>query len=38
MQTPEEEKFLNTKKELDLALHALSVVSGITKGGISHGI
>ncbi|VYS98671.1 putative cysteine desulfurase [uncultured Blautia sp.] len=28
----------NTKKELDLALHALSVVSGITKGGISHGI
>ena len=28
----------NTKEELDLALHALSVVSGITKGGISHGI
>ena len=28
----------NTKEELDLALHALSVVSGITKGGIPHGI
>lgn len=27
----------NTKAELDLALHALSVVSGITKGGNPHG-
>lgn len=27
----------NTEKELDFALHALSVVSGITKGGNSHG-
>lgn len=28
----------NTEKELDFALHALSVVSGITEGGNSHGI